>query len=165
MLGPIVGTVLCLLVGGVRPLLHANRAILRGDDWEVTRWLCFFVCATCFVLPPLLLLPPWWPLRREGALVALLLLSTADGAEATHRRWVAAMLAPVDRLVRRVTETTAEEALVALESWRPVRVATDISTAISAETSTDISTEISTDISEPAADPSPTPSSASVLGE
>ena len=71
-------------------------------------------------------------------------------------RWVAAVLAPVDRLVRRITETTAEEALVALESWRPVRAATETSAEACAETSAD-----------PAADHSPasTPSPTSVLGE
>lgn len=98
---------LCFSV--LRPVLHAHHAIIDGDIHAARRWLSFFVCATCFVLPWVLLLPSWWPLRYEGALTTLLLLSAADGAEATHRRWVTHMLAPVDRLVRNVAETTAEE--------------------------------------------------------
>lgn len=84
------GSLLLLVVGIVRPVACAYRALEHGKPHDVHRWLLFFACSMVSVFPVMAWLPAWVPFRYEFSVLVLTVLGMSDArvAEAVYQRYV-----------------------------------------------------------------------------
>lgn len=128
-LAPWVTGVACFYFGVARPVVAAHQRLLDDDDG----WLAFFICATLLVLPLVVYVPTWIPLRDDLIVLSLIALGSFDRRLATgiYRRYLFPTAQYVDQQAHRLMGWTSEDLLDAIEcvmarSRTEVREATQV---------------------------------------
>lgn len=98
------------------PIAGAHRAVAIGN------WRAFVVCFHALVLPLIVLIPLWFPLRSEALVGITLGLGVYDayGARLLYERYLVPLFEPLDALVDRLRAEGVEGVLSSVErAWRP----------------------------------------------
>lgn len=102
------------------PIAGAHRAVAIGN------WRAFVVCFHTIVLPLLILIPLWFPLRLE-ALVGITFgigVYDAYGARLLYERYLMPLLEPLDAFADRLRAEGVDGVLTSIERvWHPTPVA------------------------------------------
>lgn len=120
LVGPWLGIALYSVLGVVRPLFGATRALANKDEGSAQRWLTFFLVAFPLALPLKWL--PWCPFRYELLIAIAATFGACDArvASAVYFRYchlrVANWMLPVEEVARNVSTFREEDVLVSIEA-------------------------------------------------